>query len=213
MYMAIPAVLARSLASCNSQEEAIAKICATRKVRGTAVFVLALKGITGSLGRIPQIIPDAASARDDNKNMALISIRYGRPGRLVGTRACNQAAQLSGPLFMNNYKQENRERGLRSSLFLRPYLRPVLPLSARMRPARFRNQARDRRLPRRDLSILTIETCDSQSLMSRSLIRSSSAIARKRCRVIKRIRRLGRWNGRCALIGWCVDECRENQTP
>lgn len=30
---------------------------------GTPVFVLALKGITGSLGRIPQIIPNAESAQ------------------------------------------------------------------------------------------------------------------------------------------------------
>lgn len=31
--------------------------------RGTAVFVFALKGITGSLGRIPQIIPNAENTR------------------------------------------------------------------------------------------------------------------------------------------------------
>lgn len=47
--------------------------------------------------------------------MALISIRYRRLDQLIGTRVCNQAAQLSKPLFMNNYKQENREHGLRFS--------------------------------------------------------------------------------------------------
>lgn len=29
---------------------------------------------------------------------------------LIGTRVCNQAAQLSRPLFMNNYKQERENR-------------------------------------------------------------------------------------------------------
>lgn len=31
--------------------------------RGTPVFVFALKGITGSLGRIPQIIPNAENTQ------------------------------------------------------------------------------------------------------------------------------------------------------
>jgi len=73
---------------------------------------------------------------------------------------------------MNNYKQENRA-SLRSSLFLRSYLRPALPLSPRMRPALGNYSATKRgiaRLPCRDLSTLTIEAYDSQSLMSRYIL-------------------------------------------
>lgn len=58
--------------------------------------------------------------RYDNKNTGIHFHTLQKSLPLIGTRVCNQAAQLSGPLFMNNYKQESRKHAPTTFSFRAP---------------------------------------------------------------------------------------------